>query len=560
MKMSPVQDVRQWFPSDDGNEQDRMQLMKLMEQLMTGFDLLKDPERVNLKGSKDRSGDFYGQLNESSVIPPQGKAMEDVTRGLIELMHAHPYHTKYFMTNILPMASIPGIMGMLAAMLVNGNNLWDVYGPAGAEAEVRVVSMMSKLVGYDHTRSGGYTTWGGQGAIFTGLRLAIVKFAPDASRTGVPNNLYAFCSDSAHYSLYKSMEATGLGSDRLVKIRTRSDSSMDTADLKWKLEQVIRSGGVPIYIVATTGTTDAMGIDDISEIMNIAVQAAAANGLNRPHIHADSALGGFFAFFNDYDFALNPLALDMETLGALHAIAGKMKHIHLADTMCFDFQKLGQTPYLTSLLLVKEAESLRLLDLNPDETPYVGYRGYGQYHTGYTLECSRMASSISIYSALLAFGIEGYQQLLAQFVSVNLAFRRQLMKEVPEMVIANPDNPGITTLLRIYENRISRFQEELAGECPLDELLRNNRLNERLFELLGERRDEMFFGDTKKHLLVLSQEGVEVPLYASKLFVISPYTQLEHVPAIVGYLKERVDEIYEQYHSPYQSGRSVEVV
>lgn len=43
---------------------------------------------------------------------------------------------------------------MLTAMLVNGNNLWDVYGPAGAEAEVRVVSMMSKLIGYDPNVSG----------------------------------------------------------------------------------------------------------------------------------------------------------------------------------------------------------------------------------------------------------------------------------------------------------------------------------------------------------------------------------------------------------------------
>ena len=64
---------------------------------------------------------------------------------------------------------------MLTAMLVNGNNLWDVYGPAGAEAEVRVVSMMSKLVGYDPNVSGGYTSWGGQGTIFSGLRLAIMQ-------------------------------------------------------------------------------------------------------------------------------------------------------------------------------------------------------------------------------------------------------------------------------------------------------------------------------------------------------------------------------------------------
>lgn len=545
MERATAHDVRHWFPSDDGNESQRKQLMQLIEQLVEGFDLLKDPEQVNLKGSKNRSGNFYGQLVQNSVIPGQGVPMKDVNNRLLELMHAHPYHSKYFLTNILPMASIPGIMGMIAAILVNGNNLWDVYGPAGAEAEVRVIGMMSKLVGYDPMRSGGYTTWGGQGAIFTSLRLAISKFASDASRSGVPKRLYTFCSDSAHYSLFKSMEATGLGTDHLVRVRTLEDSSMDPVDLRRKLERVIREGGIPIYIVATTGTTDAMGIDDVQAILQTAEDVAQANGLKRPHIHADSALGGFFAFYNDYDFSANPLQLDPDTSKALEAISHKMKHLCLADSMCFDFQKLGQTPYLTSLFLVKDSADLHLLDLDPEETPYVGYRGYGQYHTGYTLECSRMASSISIYSALLAFGKEGYQRLLAQFVAVNTEFRKRLTREIPELTIVNPDNPGIITLFRLYEERKPRFREELDGICTYKEIERNNKLNEQFFELLGKNRDRIFFGDTKKHLLVTAKEGDRVPLYACKLFVISPYTQIEHLPEIVQYLKQNVTQVYE---------------
>jgi L-2,4-diaminobutyrate decarboxylase len=540
-----VQDaVRYLFPSEDGNESQRQHFLKLIEQFITGFDELKDSDRAYLKGEKDRTGPFYGQLIEGSFIPEQGLPMKEVNHSLLQLMHAHPFHTKYFLTNILPMASIPGIIGMMAAAMVNGNNLWDVYGPAGAEAEVRIIAMLSKLVGYYPQRSGGYTTWGGQGAVFSSLRLAIAKFAPDAPRKGVPSNLYAFCSHAAHYSTYKAMEASGLGSDRLVKVRTRPDSSMDPADLKEKMEQVIASGGIPIYIVATTGTTDAMGIDAVDETMAAAVEVAERYGLKRPHIHADSALGGFFAFFNDYDFEGNPHGFDPDTLSALQHISVKMKHLHLADSMCFDFQKLGQTPYVTSLFLVKDSSDLRLVDLHPDETPYVGHRGYGQYHTGYTLECSRMASSISIYSALQAFGREGYQKLIGQFVSVNHALRRAISKEIPELSIVNPDNPGIITLLRLYENRENGFADELEGRVSSSTIERNNVLNEQLFELLGNNRDRMFFGDTKKHLLVPTSDGKQLPLYACKVFIISPYTQLEHVPAIIDYLKEHVDLIY----------------
>lgn len=540
-------DVRDWFPSEDGNPMQRKRMMDLIEQLVRGVDEMKDPDGVNLRGEKRRDGDFYGRLAAESVIPNEGTPMENVNDELLKLLHGHPYHTKYFFTNILPMASIPGMLGMLTAMLVNGNNLWDVYGPAGAEAEVRVIAMMSKLVGYDALSSGGYTTWGGQGAVFSGLRIAIAKVAPDALKRGVPNNLFAFCSEAAHYSLLKSMEATGLGSDHLVKVKTLPDSSMDVADLKRKLETVARMGGVPVYIVGTTGTTDANGIDDIGQIRAVAEETAQRFDLPCPHIHADSALGGFFAFFNDYDLVQNLLGFSEGVLAMLEPIQRKMRMLSLADSLCFDFQKLGQAPYVSSLFLLKNAADLQLMDLEADETPYVGHRGYGEYHTGYTLECSRMASSISMYSLLLSLGSEGYQRLLGQFLEVTRAFREQLTAEIPQADIANPDNPGISTLIRIYLPGSPRFAEEVRGTCSVREIERNNQLNERLFEKLGERRDRMFFGDTKKHLLVGTSEGREIPLYVSKFFVISPHTRPEHVPEIVRYLKECVSEVCEAF-------------
>jgi glutamate/tyrosine decarboxylase-like PLP-dependent enzyme len=542
--------IQSFFPSEDGNLEERQRFLQLIEQLLKGVDDLKNPAGVNLKGQKDRTGTFYSDLIQESIIPSEGSPQEQVNDQLLKLLHNHPYHTKHFLTNILPMASIPGILGMITAFLVNGNNLWDVYGPAGAEAEVRVISMMSKLVGYDAIRSGGYTTWGGQGAVFTGLRLAIAKFAPEAARTGVPGNFYAFCSEAAHYSLFKSMEATGLGSDHLIKVKTTPDSAMDVDDLRSKLEEVIARGGIPIYLVATTGTTDAMGIDNVQQIHDVSVEIAAKYGLRKPHLHADSALGGFFAFFREYDFAINPLKFQPKVAEALQHIRHRMNHLPLADSLCFDFQKLGQTPYSTSLFLVRDAADLHLIDLKEEETPYVGHRGYGDYHTGYTLECSRMASSISIYSALLAFGVTGYQRLLGQLVEVNLAFRERLRQDLPQAQIVNGDNPGIVTLFRIYPEGSDGFQAELSGTSSLSGIERTNRFNERLFEILGEQRDRIFFGDTKKHLAVQTNDGSTTFLYASKIFVISPYTEIGHVQGIVQYLKENIEKVYEAYSEP----------
>ncbi|MFB8733642.1 pyridoxal-dependent decarboxylase [Bacillus sp. SL00103] len=148
----------------------------------------------------------------------------------------------------------------------------------------------------------------------------------------------------------------------------------------------------------------------------------------------------------------------------LKEIKAKFQHLSLADSMCFDFQKLGQTPYTSSLFLVKNAADLKRLDLEEQETPYVGHRGYGEYHTGYTLECSRMGSSISMLSVLLTLGVEGHQRLLGQFLEVNLAFRARLSQEIPQAEVVNDDNVGMATLFRIYQTAHRAFKKKFQAK------------------------------------------------------------------------------------------------
>jgi L-2,4-diaminobutyrate decarboxylase len=534
-------EVQSLFPSEDGNKQRQQELLQLIETLVKEFDALKDPNLSTLGPMRERTGEFYKEIMDSAQAPQRGASMQEVLQELLTLAEGHPYHTRNFVTNVLPMASIPGIIGALLTTLLNGNNLWDVYGPAGAEAEVKVIAMMSKLAGYDVKHSWGYTTWGGQGAVFSGLRLAIAKQFPRAKEEGVPNNLYCFASENAHYSLLKSMEATGIGSNHLITVKADPTThAMDVKDLRVKMERVIKDGGIPIYIVATTGATDSFGIDDIQAIKQTADDVTKQYGLSSAHIHADSALGGFYCLFNQYDFDRNPLNFEAPLCEKLLEIREKMQHLHLADSLCFDFQKLGQTPYLTSLFLVKNGKDIGLLDLHEFETPYVGNRGYGSYHTSYTLECSRMASSIAIYAALLAFGVEGYQQILANYVRVNMAFREKLLSVFPNVAITNENNPGPITTFRFYPGQ-PEWQEERAGRLPGTRIVNNNEWNYPIFEQLGKQRERVFFGDTTRQCLIDAQDSTErVPVYAVKFFSISPYTTVDTLDDIVSFLLEQV--------------------
>ncbi|MGN4124432.1 pyridoxal phosphate-dependent decarboxylase family protein [Lysinibacillus sphaericus] len=535
-----MKQIQQLFQSEDGNIEQRENFLLLLEKIVSSLDKLKNPEKTTLGPMKERSANFYQELMQDNQVPTSGVGLDQVVDDLTQLMQGHPYHTRNFVTNVLPMASIPGVLGQFTNALLNGNNLWDVYGPAAAECEVKVVAMMSKLVGYDFTQSFGYTTWGGQGAVFSGLRLAIAKQFPHAKEEGVPNNLYCFASENAHYSLLKSIEAVGIGSKHLVRVKAGKDHSMDVQDLQARMTEVIENGGIPVYVVATTGATDQFGIDDVQAIKEVTTSLEKKYDLKSIHIHADSALGGFYAFFNDYDFKENPLHFEEDVLQGLLHIHERMQHLAIADSLCFDFQKLGQTPYLTSLFLIKEGKHLQLLDIDDFDTPYVGNRGYGSYHTGYTLECSRMGSSIAIYAALQAFGKEGYQQILANYVRVNLAFRTQLAEKVPMLQVVNEANIGPVTAYRLYPKDFN-WASEQAGSYTQDQIEYINAINASFFEILGEGRDEVFFGDTTRVCTVsASDTKQQIPVAAAKFFSISPYTETEHINDIVHFLHKKV--------------------
>lgn len=534
-----MKEIQKLFPSMDGNDFQREELLSYFKTVLTKIDELKDPDKLTLGEMPEYTEDYYNRVIQKADVPKTGVSMEKVIQKLLKLVEGHRYVNRNYVANAAPLPNIASIVGNLVMVLVNGNNLWDVEGQAAATAEIEVTSMLSKLIGYDESLSAGYTTWGGQGAVFNSLRLAIARYAPPSNQHGVPQNLFCFCSELSHYSLYKSVEATGIGVENMIRIKVNDDHSMNLEDLKEKMEQVIANGGVPLYVLATMGTTDTFGIDDLEGIKRISDELERTYGIDPIYIHADSAMGGMYTFFNHYDFESNPLQLEDNVHEVLRSYQQKFKHIKLADSMVFDFHKLGQTPYTTSLFLIKNRENLQYVDLDAAETPYVGNRGYGSYHTGYTLECSRMGSALTIYASLLAFGIEGYQELLANYIRVNLAFRKTLTIEITNVVVTNEISP-ITTF-RFYPEK-TKWKDERNGLLTVEEITDINQFNDEFAEVIGAERDTIFFGNTKKQRLVeTANSNKRISIYAHKFFAISPYTTIDEVDRYVGFLKEHLE-------------------
>ncbi len=536
--MTVMEQLQQLFPSADGNQQQRDELVGYFRKVLTRMDELKDPSKLTLGEMPDYSEDYYNKIIQGSFVPEHGVSVDETIDKLMELVEGHRFLNSNYVANATPLPNIASILGNLVMVLLNGNNLWDVDGSAAANAEVRITSMLSKMIGYDQNESAGYTTWGGQGAVFNSLRLSIARRFPHSNKTGIPDNLYCFCSELSHFSLYKSAEATGIGVDHMIRVKVNDDHSMNLEDLKEKMEMVIEKGGIPIYVLATMGTTDTFGIDDLYGMKQLLTEIEAAYDLEPIYVHADSAMGGMYTFFNDYNFSANPLSFEDDVLHVLSEYQTRFKNMNLADSMVFDFHKLGQTPYITSLFLIKDRRLLEYVDLDAAETPYVGNRGYGSYHTSYTLECSRMGSSIAIYASLLAFGIEGYQQLLANYLSVNIAFRNRLLAEFPNAAVTNEVSP--VTTFRFYPEA-PNWSKELAGQCQAEEIREVNNYNEEFAELIGLDRDIIFFGNTKKQRYISAVDSEQrLPVYVHKFYTTSPYSTVEEVDRYIEFLKSHM--------------------
>ncbi|MDP4085996.1 MAG: pyridoxal-dependent decarboxylase [Bacillota bacterium] len=538
--------IQSLYPSQDGNEHQRFYILDNLNKLLTGIDQLKDPSKLILGKGNFHQGNYSLEMNSYSEIPTQGIPITETIDHLLELSNGHRYVNSNYVANAAPLPNIASVLGNLLMTLLNGNNIWDVESLTASKLEAALTEMLSRVVGYDEALSGGYTTWGGQGAVFNSLRIAITKHFPQTNEVGIPPNLYCFCSELSHYSLYKSVEATGIGTNNLVKIRTNPDHSMDIEDLIIKMEQVIEIGGIPIYILATMGSTDSFAIDDLEKIKETAHYFEKKNGLAPIYIHADTAMGGMFTFFNNYNFEENPLFFEKETLENLKNYHKYFSSIHLADSMVFDFHKLGQTPYASSLFLIKKAENFRFVDLETEETPYVGKREYGKYHTSYTLECSRMGSSIPIYASLLTLGIEGYQKILANYLQVNLEFRKQLTKAFKYVAVTNQVSP--VTTFRFYPKNIL-WEKEQLGMLDSNQINEINQFNASFGEKLGMERHRIYFGNTSRQCIIDTIDNLRIPVYAHKFFSISPYTTIDIVPKYIDFLKEQMEVFLQNQYS-----------
>src|SRR4030095_2150327 len=212
--------------------------------------------------------------------------------------------------------------------MYNPNLCSDESGRGFSQAEVRVAAMLARLVGYDPAHAGGLFTCGGTGTLLYGVKIGLEKAFPSTREQGCPGRAVVLCSEHSHYACLNVAGWLGIGQDHVVRVPPHRDNSIDLAALDAVAREAIAAGRRIAAIVATMGTTDAFGIDDLAAIHALRERLVSECQLDyRPQIHADAVIGWAWSVFRDYDFAANPLGFRGRTVRALAAAANRINHL-----------------------------------------------------------------------------------------------------------------------------------------------------------------------------------------------------------------------------------------
>jgi len=532
------------FPPALGEAEEDTRLSSALQHALAQLDGL--PAAGGLLG-ESRTPDYTAARR--ACMPDEGSSLEAVTRSLVDALEGsfnwnHP-------GNQSQMAARPTLASILAVLLpaiTNPNLCSDETSRRVAEIEVRVAAIASELIGYDADRSAGLFTFGGTGAMMYGVKIGMEKALPGCHAGGLKSDTVLLTSDECHYCALNVAAWLGIGQDNVIRVATESDHAVRVDELEAAARRALTAGKTISAIVATLGTTDAFGIDDLAAIHTMRERLVDQYNLDyHPHIHADAASGWAWSVLGDYNFQDNPLEFGEPTAAALAQAVDRIRHLRLADSVAIDFHKTGFTPYVSSLVLLRERADLEAIKRQADLMPYL-YQA-GDYHPGQlTLETTRSAAGpLAAWANLLLFGKQGLRVLLGHAMEMTRAFRQAIDAD-ESLSVLNRDNVGPVTLFRAYPEGIPAavaLESEIDNPSASEQLRAMNDFNRRIFE--------------QAHANALAGEGLSVsltecrgltrcgePITALKCYSLSPTADASQMRQVVSDLLRARAEVERQ--------------
>ncbi len=481
-----------------------------------------------------RESDFRSAL--AARIAEHGLSLEQVIPELVKHLEGmfiwgHPHSQ----LNVITHPTIASVIGVVLSSTFNPNLCSEESGHGVSAAEARAANIAADLVGYDPQRASGVFTFGGTGCMLYGVKVGLEKACPGTMQQGLRESAVILCSMQSHYCALNVAGWLGIGQEHVIRVHTHLDNSIKLDELASAAREALRAGKKIAAFIATMGTTDAFGLDDLRGIYELREELVREFKLPyKPHIHADAVIGWAWSVFNDYDFIRNEMGFRGRTVRALAAAQRRVSALSLADSLAIDFHKTGYAPYISSLVLFRDRADLKFIERPRQAMPYLFQSG--EHHPAmFTLETSRSGCGpMAALANLLMFGKEGLRTMLGHVVEMAEVLREGLEAH-PDLTVLNGDNVGPVTLFRVYPSGVDTFsvKDRERSEAGFQaKLLEYNELNRRVFQrvhaaALQGQAVVLSMTDCYRH----SDFGH--PIAALKSYVLSPFTDEEHMQSIL---------------------------
>lgn len=343
----------------------------------------------------------------SQKLPEEGYSFEDTLAFFRDMILPYPQGNGHpgFAGWINSAPAHAGVLMKPLAAAMNPN--CGIGDHAGQELERRTVQWIMELCGFPVAGSAGVFVSGGSEANFTCLQAARYWAAQadgwNVRKEGVqgahpPFVLYQ--SDQGHFSVRKSVEAMGLGSNSIHIIPSTPSFQMDIEQLYRRIQQDRAAGQRPFCVAATAGTVESGAIDALDDLADL----CEAEDL---WLHVDGAYGAF---------------------GILdERVAPLYRGIDRVDSLATDQHKWLSVPIDCGCALVRHGDLLRdTFRLTPG-----GHDEHEAWMSEYTLQRTRRFRALDVWAIVRTAGRAGLSRAIAR--------NNEMARLLTRMVEVEPD-------------------------------------------------------------------------------------------------------------------------
>lgn len=363
-----------------------------------GIDFLNNLE--NVPTSKKESIDPNRELNELGLGAI--KTLEEFKERLAPLMVASP-GPRYlgFVTGGSTPASLVG--DWLSSVYDQNTQSIKAQGGNSALIEFETINLLLQLLNLPDSFLGGFVT-GATMSNFTCLGVARQWFGnqlgKDFAKNGISETINILTA-TPHSSSVKSLAMLGIGSNNYTTLKTIEGNreAIDIADLEKNIQNL---NGKPFILISSAGTVNTADFDDFTAISKLKEKY-------KFWWHIDAAFGGFAAVSDKYK----------------HFVEGWEG----ADSITVDCHKWLNVPYESAFYLIKkEHTSLQIETFQNSNAPYLGNPLENFNYLNVLPENSRRLRALPVWFSLLAYGKEGFQDIIEDSAYLAMHFGNALIE------------------------------------------------------------------------------------------------------------------------------------